>query len=64
MDHRSLLSRIVEGVIVFCICVILLRYAIEILISIHVPLLVIVVIAAIIVIGYRVYKWKRQHHDC
>ncbi len=60
---RGLFARIVEGIIVFCICVIALRYAIEILISIQVPLIIIAVIAAAITIAWRIYKYKRRHDD-
>lgn len=44
---RSLFARFVEGVVVFCICVAALKFAIEALISIRIPLIVIAVIAAI-----------------
>ena len=60
---RSLFARFVEGVVVFCICVAALKFAIEALISIRVPLIVIAVIAAIIVIIYRAYRWRRGHDD-
>ncbi len=60
---RGLFARIVEGIIVFCICVIALRYAIEILISIQVPLIIIAVIAVAITIAWRIYKYKRRHDD-
>lgn len=49
----SLFGRLVEGVIVFCICVFAIKIAIETLICIRVPLIVIGVTAAIIVIIYR-----------
>ena len=46
---RSLFARFVEGVVVFCICVAALKFAIEALVSIRIPLIVIAVIVAIIV---------------
>ncbi len=52
-----------EGVIVFCICVFAIKIAIETLICIRVPLIVIGVTAAIIVIIYRTWKWRRDRDD-
>lgn len=60
---RGLFGKLVEGVIVFCICVFALKIAIETLICIRVPLIVIGVTAAIIVIIYRTYKWRRDRDD-
>ncbi len=60
---RSLFGRLVEGVIVFCICVFAIKIAIETLICIRVPLIVIGVTAAIIVIIYRTWKWRRDRDD-
>ena len=60
---RGLFGKLVEGVIVFCICVFALKIAIETLICIRVPLIVIGVIAVIIIIIYRTYKWRRDRDD-
>lgn len=60
---RSMFGRFVEGVIVFCICVFAIKIAIETLICIRVPLIVIGVTAAIIVIIYRTWKWRRDRDD-
>lgn len=60
---RSLLGRLVEGVIVFCICVFAIKIAIETLICIRVPLIVIGVTVATIVIIYRTWKWRRDRDD-
>lgn len=60
---RSLFGRLVEGVIVFCICVFAIKIAIETLICIRVPLIVIGVTAVIIIIIYRTYKWRRDRDD-
>lgn len=60
---RSLFGRLVEGVIVFCICVFAIKIAIETLICIRVPLIVIGVTVATIVIIYRTYKWRRDRDD-
>lgn len=61
--ERGLFARLVEGIIVFFICALLLRLGIEYLLCIRIPLLVIAVIAAVIIITYRVYRWKRHHDD-
>lgn len=60
---RSLFGRLVEGVIVFCICVFAIKIAIETLICIRVPLIVIGVTVATIVIIYRTWKWRRDRDD-
>lgn len=60
---RGLFGKLVEGVIVFCICVFALKIAIETLICIRVPLIVIGVTAAIVIIIYRTYKWRRDRDD-
>ncbi len=60
---RSLLGKLVEGVIVFFICVIGIKLAVETLISIRVPLIIIAVVAAIITVAWRAYKYKRDHDD-
>ena len=61
--ERGLFGKLVEGVIVFCICVFILKIAIETLICIRVPLIVIGVTAVIIIIIYRTYKWRRDRDD-
>lgn len=60
---RSLFGRLVEWVIVFCICVFAIKIAIETLICIRVPLIVIGVTVATIVIIYRTWKWRRDRDD-
>lgn len=60
---RGLFGKLVEGVIVFCICVFILKIAIETLICIRVPLIVIGVTAVIIIIIYRTYKWRKDRDD-
>lgn len=60
---RGLFGKLVEGVIAFCICVFALKIAIEALICIRVPLIVIGVTAVIIIIIYRTYKWRRDRDD-
>lgn len=60
---RGLFGKLVEGVIVFCICAFVLKIAIETLICIRVPLIVIGVTAVIIIIIYRTYKWRRDRDD-
>ncbi|WP_249311206.1 hypothetical protein [Congzhengia minquanensis] len=60
---RSLFGKLVDGVIVFCICVFAIKVAIETLICIRVPLIVIGVTAVIIVIIYRNWKWRRDRDD-
>ena len=60
---RSLFGKLVDGVIVFCICVFAIKVAIETLICIRVPLIVIGVTAVIIVIIDRNWKWRRDRDD-
>ena len=59
---RGLFGRIVEDVIVFCICCFLIKLGVSYLVSVKIPLIIISVILAIIVIIYRVYK-RRDHDD-
>ena len=60
---RSLFSRIVEGVIVFVICCFLIHLGVEYILAVKVPLLIIAAIVAMIVIIWRVYKWRKHHDD-
>ena len=60
---RSLFSRIVEGVIVFFFSALLLKLGVDYILSIRVPLAIIAVIAAVIVITFRVWRWRKHHDD-
>ena len=64
-DHteRGFLSRIIEGVIIFAILAFALKLGVDAIVSVKIPLLIIAVILCIAVIGYRVYKHKRDHDD-
>lgn len=61
--ERGLLSRIVEGVIIFAILAFALKLGVEAIVSVKIPLLIIAVICGAVIIGYRVYKHKRDHDD-
>lgn len=61
--ERGLLSRIVEGVIIFAILAFALKLGVDAIVSVKIPLLIIAVILCAAVIGYRVYKHKRYHDD-
>lgn len=61
--ERGLLSRIVEGVIIFAILAFALKLGVDAIVSVKIPLLIIAVILCAAVIGYRVYKHKRDHDD-
>lgn len=60
---RSLFDRLVEGVIVFAICCFLLRWGVEQVLLIRLPLAIIAVIAGTIVIIWRWFRWKDRHDD-
>ena len=61
--ERGLLSRIVEGVVIFAILAFALKLGVDAIVSVKIPLLIIAVILCAAVIGYRVYKHKRDHDD-
>ncbi|RYC74828.1 hypothetical protein [Candidatus Nanosyncoccus alces] len=61
--ERGLMSRIIEGVIVFAVLGFVIKLGVESILSVKIPLLIIAVICGAIVIGYRVYKHKRDHDD-
>ena len=60
---RGLLSRIVEGVIIFAILAFTLKLGVDAIVSVKIPLLIIAIIISAAVIGYRVYRNKRDHDD-
>lgn len=60
---RGLLSRIVEGVIIFAILAFALKLGVDAIVSVKIPLLIIAVIMCAVVIGYRIYRSKRDHDD-
>ena len=64
-DHtdRSLFSRIIEGVIVFIVLGFAIKLGVEAILSVRIPLLIISIICIAIVVGYRVYRYKRDHDD-
>lgn len=59
---RSLLGRMVEGVIIFAICCFLIKLGVSYLMSVKVPLIVISAILGTAVIIWRIYK-RRAHDD-
>lgn len=61
--ERGLLSRIVEGVIIFAILAFALKLGVDAIVSVKIPLLIIAVIMCAVVIGYRIYRNKRDHDD-
>ena len=61
--ERGLLSRIVESVIIFAILAFALKLGVDTIVSVKIPLLIIAVIICAAVIGYRIYKHKRDHDD-
>ncbi len=64
-DHtdRGLLTRLIEGVIIFAILAFALKLGVDAIVSVKIPLLIIAVIICAAVIGYRIYKHKRDHDD-
>lgn len=61
--ERSLLTRLVEDVIAFVICCYLVRLGVFYILSVKIPLIIMAVIAGVIVIGYRSYKWRKDHDN-
>lgn len=59
---RSLFARFVEGVVVFVICGFLVRLAVESILAVKKPLLIIAAIVVTIIIIWRYRKWRR-HRD-
>ena len=60
-DTESWLGRIFGNVILFVVCCYLVKLGVCYLVSVRVPLLIIAVIIGIIVISFRVYKWRNDH---
>ena len=60
---RGLLTRIIEGVIIFAILAFVIKLGVEYILSVKVPLIIIAVICGAVVIGYRIYRAKRDHDD-
>lgn len=60
---RSLLDRFIEGVIVFFISALFIKISIGYILSVRLPLLIIVGVATIITVLYRIHKWKGRHDD-
>ena len=60
---RGLLTRVIEGIIVFAVLGFALKLGVEALVSVKIPLLIIAIILCAAVIGYRIYKHKRDHDD-
>ena len=62
-ETDSLFGRIFEAVILFVVCCYLIKLSVCWLVSVRVPLLIIAVIVGIIVISFRVYKWRNDHDN-
>lgn len=60
---RGLLSRIIEGVILFVVLGFAIKFATEAIVSVKIPLIIISVVVVVAVIGYRFYKYWRDHND-
>ena len=60
---RGLFTRYIEYVFLFLVSAFMLRSAIHILWEVRLPLVIIGVIAAIGIIGYRLYKWRNNRRD-
>ena len=61
--ERGLLTRIIEGVIVFVVLGFAIKYGVEAITSVRIPLLIIAAVCIILFIGYRIYKYMRDHND-
>lgn len=59
--EKSLPTRLMEGVIVFSLACFVLKWGVESVLAVRVPLIIIAVIALIIFVACRVYK--RRRHD-
>ncbi|MBQ2695079.1 hypothetical protein IJG04_00350 [Candidatus Saccharibacteria bacterium] len=57
---RGFFGKFMETVILFFICVMLLRIAVMYLVSIRVPLIIIGSVIGIAVISYRIHKWRNR----
>ena len=62
MDPRSLLSRVVEGALLFLLAAWLVERGVCLLTSVKTPLLIIAAIIAAAVIGWHLYKRYRDSH--
>lgn len=61
--ERNLFSRLTEYAIVFFLCCGLIKIGISYLASVKVPLIIIAIVVGVAVIGYRIWKWRREHDD-
>ena len=60
---RSLFARIAEAAVVFAICGFLVRQAVESILAVKVPLIVITAIVGLVFISWRAYRWRKKHDD-
>lgn len=60
--ERGLLTRIIEGVIIFAVLALGIKFGVEAILSVKVPLLIIALVCGAIVIGYRIYKYMRNRN--
>lgn len=61
--ERGLISRIITGVIIFVVVAIAIKFGVEAILSVKVPLIIIAVISGIVVIGVKAYKDWRDRND-
>lgn len=62
-NQRGPVSRIVEYVIIFCICCFLIKLGITYLLAVKIPLLLIMLALGILTTLWRTHKWREEHDD-
>lgn len=64
-DHMAHgpIARIIEYIIIFVVLGFAVKFCVEAILSVKISLIIISVICIAIVIGYRIYRYKRDHDD-
>jgi len=62
-ETDSLFGGLIRAVIIFAVCCYLVNLGVCYLVSVRVPLIIIAVIVGIIIVSYRVYKWRKDHDN-
>lgn len=61
--EHGCLTRIIDNIITLVILAFALKLAVDAIVSVKIPLLIIAILCGLAVIGYRIYKYWRDHHD-
>ena len=62
-NEHSIITRIVGGIIIFAVLGFLIKFGVEAVLSVKIPLLIIAIVLIAIIIAWRIYKYRRDHND-